>query len=259
MILGGTVDKLKVSVLKNKTQLGKAAADLAEVYLNDAFGKRGRAVIILATGASQFDFLDALSQRAIVWKQVIAFHLDEYVGIDENHPASFRRYLRERIIDKVGIENFYLIMGDCKNIQAECVRLDQLFGQYTVDVAFTGIGENGHLAFNEPPASFDDDVHFKIVRLNETSRRQQLGEGWFKSLREVPRKAITMTIPAIMASQHIICTVPEKRKAEAVKKTLLENISPLCPASILRTHPDSTLFIDQDSASLLPETYFSKV
>jgi glucosamine-6-phosphate deaminase len=253
----GIVDQLKVSVFENKSLLARAAADLAEKYITHAIDKQGQAVIILATGASQFEFLESLTQRQINWQKVVAFHLDAYIGITEKHPASFRRYLRERIIDKVGLAHFYFIAGDCEDVESECARLDTLFDQYSVDVAFTGIGENGHLAFNEPPASFDDRMNYKIVRLNEASRRQQLGEGWFDRLEEVPKKAVTMTISAIMASKSIICTVPDMRKAEAVRKTLMEDISPWCPASILRKHSASNLFLDQASASLLHESIFT--
>jgi glucosamine-6-phosphate deaminase len=254
MIAHGSVDKLQISVFENKILLAKAAADLAEQHINEAIKDRNKAVIILATGASQFEFLESLTQRQIDWKKVVAFHLDEYVGIAENHPASFRSYLRERIIDKVGIAHYYFIAGDCVDTEAECARLNNLFDQFSVDVAFTGIGENGHLAFNEPPASFSDRMNFKVVRLNDTSRRQQMGEGWFKTLDEVPEHAITMTIEAILTSRSILCTVPDLRKAEAVRKTIMEDISPWCPASILRKHKASCLFLDQASASLLPES-----
>jgi len=245
------VDLLSIRIYRDKYQLGRAAADMAEKYMTNAINERGEAVIILATGASQFEFLDSLSGRQIEWKKVIAFHLDEYVGINANHPASFRRYLRERIIDKVGIGTSHLIEGDNEDVEGECKRLGKLMERYKVDVAFVGIGENGHLAFNDPPASFNDKVKYKVVELDETSRKQQMGEGWFKTLEEVPKQAISMTIPAIMESKAIICSVPDVRKAEAVKKTLVFDISPDFPASILRKHPDATLFLENYSASLL--------
>ncbi len=246
-----TVDRLSVTICPDKYELGRAAADMAERCINQALKERGEAVVVLATGASQFEFLDALTKRPIDWKKIVAFHLDEYVGIDANHPASFRRYLRERIIEKVGIGTAYLIEGDAQNPEAECRRLESIFKRYSVDVAFVGIGENGHLAFNEPPAQFDDSASFKLVELNSQSRNQQLGEGWFKTLDDVPRYAITMTIPAVMASKAIVCSVPDLRKAEAVKNTLMEKVSPLCPASILRRHEKAGLFLDRLSASLL--------
>lgn len=248
------VDQLSVRILENKTQVGRAAANMAAKYISNAIQNRGEAIIILATGASQFEFLDSLATKRLDWHKVVAFHLDEYAGLPESHPASFRKYLRERIIDRVGIGTYYLIEGDQGEPEAECRRLENLLAQYTVDVAFVGIGENGHLAFNDPPASFEDEVKFKVVELDEISRRQQIGEGWFRTLEEVPSKAITMTIPTIMESCAIICTVPEKRKAEAVEKTLMDNVSPNCPASILRKHPEATLFLDRESASLLDES-----
>ena len=248
------VDRLSVQIFENKTELGRAAAETAGQYISDAIDKRGEAVIILATGASQFDFLNSLTEKPLDWQSIVAFHLDEYVGLPETHPASFRKYLRDRIIDKTGIGTYYLIQGDQTDPEAECRRLESLLDQYTVDAAFVGIGENGHLAFNDPPALFDEETKFKVVSLADTSRRQQIGEGWFSTMEEVPRQAITMTIPAIMESRAIICTVPEKRKAEAAKRMLMGEISPECPASILRKHPEATLFLDSDSASMLDES-----
>ncbi len=253
MVQEFSVDQLRVFIYTNKYELGKAAAELAEKYISEAIKKRGKAVIILATGASQFEFLDSLVEKQLDWQKVVAFHLDEYVGISEKHPASFRRYLRERILDRVNVGNFYLIEGDKDDVEAEVRRLNQLFRNYKVDVAFTGIGENGHLAFNEPPANFKEKCVFKAVELDEISRKQQVGEGWFNFLEEVPQYAITMTVPAILDSKAIICTVPDARKAVAVKKTLTNNVSPNFPASILRTHPEATLFLDSESASMLSE------
>jgi len=246
-----TIDRLSVSICHDKHELGRIAADTAEQCMGKALDERGEAVIVLATGASQFEFLDSLNRRRIDWKKVVAFHLDEYVGIDENHPASFRRYLKERIIDKAGIGTCFLIQGDARDTDAECKRLENAFKRYSVDVAFVGIGENGHLAFNDPPARFEDPVSFKTVELDPKCRAQQLGEGWFKTLEDVPHHAITMTIPAIMASKTIVCSVPDLRKAEAVKNTLMEKVSPQHPASILRKHGNAYLFLDPPSASLL--------
>lgn len=253
MVQEFSVDRLRVCIYTNKYELGKAAAELAKKYIYEAIKKRGEAVIILATGASQFEFLDSLVEKQLDWQKVVAFHLDEYVGISEKHPASFRRYLRERILDRVNIGNFYLIEGDKDDVEAEVGRLNLLFRNYKVDVAFTGIGENGHLAFNEPPANFQEKCVFKAIELDEISRKQQVGEGWFNFLEEVPKYAITMTVPAILDSKAIICTVPDARKAVAVRKTLTNNVSPNFPASILRTHPEATLFLDSESASMLSE------
>jgi glucosamine-6-phosphate deaminase len=259
MVQEFSIDQLRVCVYKNKYQLGKAAADLAEKYISEAIYERREAVIILATGSSQFEFLESLVEKNLDWQKVIAFHLDEYVGITENHAASFRKYLHERFIDKISMGHFHFIEGDRDDIDTELRRLDGIFREYKVDVAFTGIGENGHLAFNEPPAYFQEESKFKIIKLDETSRQQQVGEGWFKSIEEVPKRAITMTIPAIMESKAIICNVPDARKAIAVKKTLTNNVSPDCPASILRAHPAATLFLDRKSASMLSEFIIDSV
>jgi glucosamine-6-phosphate deaminase len=252
------VNQLHICVFDDKYQLGEAAADQAEKNIKIAIDEKGEAVVILATGASQFEFLDALINRDIDWTKVTAFHLDEYIGIPDTHPASFCKYLKDRILEKVGVGKYFLINGECDDVEKECTRLEEIFNQYTVDMAFTGIGENGHLAFNDPPASFDEQLKFKVVNLDEASRKQQLGEGWFKTLEQVPARAITMTIPSIMNSKAILCMVTDMRKAEAVKRTLINQISPLCPASILRNHPNSYLFLDSKSASLLPESLLNK-
>lgn len=248
------VDKLRVSIFNDKYELGLRAADLAEQIISDAISNRGEAVIILATGASQFEFLDSLTKRNIDWEKVTAFHLDEYVGLPGDHPASFRKYLRERILEKVGIGKYYLIEGDAQDPLEECKRIEGVYKSYEIDVAFVGIGENGHLAFNDPPAVFEEDVDFKVVNLDEACRNQQLNEGWFKNLDEVPQQAITMTIPAIMKSKAIICSVPDSRKAKAVFHTLTQEVAPKFPASVLRQHPKATLLLDVNSASLFLNT-----
>jgi len=245
------INDLKICIYEDKNHVGKAAADLAESYINKAITRKGEAVVVFASAASQFEFLESLITKEINWKRVVAFHLDEYIGISKAYPASFRKFLFERIIDKVDIGTYYLIEGDQTDPGNECKRIGNIFDQYQVDAAFIGIGENGHLAFNDPPANFHDKVNFKIVELDEISRNQQYKEGWFKILDEVPKRAITMTIPAIMASQAIVCIVPDLRKAEAVKLTLEGIISPDIPASILREHPRATLLLDIPSASLL--------
>ena len=251
MIREFNIDRLKVHVYEDKHALGEAAAKAAELHINQAIERKGEAVVILATGASQFEFLEALCKKQIDWSKVTAFHLDEYVGMSVEHPASFRRYLLDRIINKVRIGKYYLLQGDADDVEEECQRVHKLLNENEVDVAFVGIGENGHLAFNDPPASFDDKVNYKVVDLDEHCRRQQLGEGWFSSLDEVPTQAISMTIPAIMKSKAIICSVPDRRKAQAVKNTLTGEITPDVPASILRQHSNCTLFLDQESASLI--------
>jgi glucosamine-6-phosphate deaminase len=208
--------------------------------------------VIAATGASQFDFLAALTALLDVdWGRVEMFHLDEYVGIPDTHPASFRRYLRERVVEKVHPRVFHYLAGDAADPAAECRRVGALLVRAPVDVAFVGIGENGHLAFNDPPADFDTDEPYLIVELDEPCRRQQLGEGWFESLAQVPRRAISMSIRQILKSREILCVVPDARKARAVAECLGGEVTPLHPSSILQTHPATTVFLDRDSAALL--------
>jgi glucosamine-6-phosphate deaminase len=216
-----------------------------------ALAARGSARIIAATGASQFDFLDSLTgHHEIGWQRVTMFHLDEYVGLDENHPASFRRYLRKRLVAKVKIGTYHFL-NPGTNPAAECRRGGELIRMAPVDVAFVGIGENGHLAFNNPPADFETEESYLVVNLDAACRRQLLGEGWFSSLDQVPTQAISMSIRQILKSGAILCIVPEARKAKAVRDTLSEPISPLVPASSLRTHPHVVLYLDRDSAALL--------
>lgn len=244
-------DQLSVEIYYNKKDLGKAAADLAEKKINDAISQKGEAVIVFASAGSQIEFIDFLITRSLDWEHLHVFHLDEYIGISEQHPASFRRFLYDRILDKVSIGKFYPIEGEKSDSESECTRIDKIFSEKQVDIACIGIGENGHIAFNEPPANFNDEVNFKIIELDNISRMQQVKEGWFKSLDDVPKRAITMTIPAILSSKSIVCSVPDERKAQAVKNTLEGLISPDVPASILRNHPIATLLLDTSSASSL--------
>jgi len=243
---------VKMEVFETKEQMGKASAEKAAQILRGAISEKDEAVFVAATGVSQFEFLESLvSIPSVDWSKTTMFHLDEYVGIPENHPASFRKYLKERLIDKVHPGAVYLIKEDAEDPKSECERLGKLIGEKEIDVAFVGIGENGHLAFNDPPADFNTEKPYIVVKLNEVCRRQQLGEGWFKSLNEVPRRAISMSIKQIMKSKHIICTVPDSRKAQAIKDCLEGDISPDHPASILRKHKNMFLFLDKDSAKLL--------
>jgi len=246
---------MKVKVFETKQEMGKAAAKKAARILINTIREKGEAVFVAATGASQFEFLKSLvSIPSVDWSKTTMFHLDEYVGIPENHPASFRRYLKERLIDKVHPGTVYLINGDIKDPELECEHLNKIISKEEIDVAFVGIGENGHLAFNDPPADFNTERPYIVVELNEACRKQQLDEGWFKSLIEVPRGAISMSIKQIMKSRKIICTVPDSRKAQAVKDCLEDIISPYLPASILRKHKNAFLFLDKDSAKLLKKT-----
>jgi glucosamine-6-phosphate deaminase len=192
-----------------------------------------------------------VAATGVAWEGTTMFHLDEYIGMSADHPASFRRYLRERLTSRVPIGSVHFIAGDAPDLAAELDRLNRAIAATPVDVAFVGIGENGHLAFNDPPADFTTDIPYIIVTLDEACRRQQFGEGWFKTLDDVPRQAISMTVRQIMKATHIVCTVPDKRKAPAVKACLEGDVGPMFPASILRTHPSCHLFLDKDSASLL--------
>lgn len=240
-----------VRVFEDKLTLSQAAAEQASTALRRAILDRERARIIVATGTSQLDFLDALtSTQNIDWQRVEMFHLDEYVGLPITHPASFRKYLIERLISKTGITQHHLLDGD--RDPGEVVRrVGEALRSAPVDVAFAGIGENGHLAFNDPPADFQTEDPYLVVSLDEDCRRQQVGEGWFANLSEVPRQAISMSVSQILKAKEIIAVVPDARKAQAVKLCLDGEISPMAPASILRTHPAATLYLDRESASLL--------
>ncbi len=246
---------MNTTIYPTSTEMAQAAAEKAASFLRQAIARRGEAAFIAATGASQFEFLDFLARApGVEWGKTTMFHLDEYAGLPATHPASFRRYLQERLIDRVHPGQVHLIQGDAADLEAECRRLDEILSRIQVDVAFVGIGENGHLAFNDPPADFDTEKPYLIVELDEACRRQQLGEGWFPTLEDVPRRAISMSIRQIMKASAIVCTVPDKRKAQAVLDTLTGEVSPLHPASILRRHPEAHLFLDKAAASLLPET-----
>lgn len=244
---------MNIKIFKTKESMGKAAAEKAAEILKDAINKKGEVSLVIATGASQFEFLEDLTRiTSIDWGKTTMFHLDEYVGLSENHPASFRRYLRDRFICKVYPGHIHLVGGDAETPEKECERLNGIISQKEVDVAFVGIGENGHLAFNDPPADFHTEKPYIIVELDNACRRQQLGEGWFKSFEDVPKKAISMSVKQIMKSKHIICTVPDKRKAQAVKNCFKgDEISPEYPASILKKHNNCFVFLDDQSSIYL--------
>jgi glucosamine-6-phosphate deaminase len=240
-----------LKIYSDKLSLAQAAADRAATALKQAIAQRGQARIVAATGASQFDFLAALTARpGIDWPRVEMFHLDEYIGLPATHPASFRRYLRERLIDPTGISQFHLLDGEAD--PAAVIReVGAALRSAPIDVAFVGIGENGHLAFNDPPADFSTPDPYLIVNLDEPCRRQQVGEGWFPSLADVPTRAISMSIPQILLAREILAIVPDARKAQAVQDCFEGEISPLHPASALRNHANATIFLDCDSAALL--------
>lgn len=245
---------MRITVATDPTALGREAAGMGAEALRAVLRERQRAVIIVATGASQFATLAHLVEsEGIDWGRVDAFHLDEYVGLPEAHPASFRRFLRERFLQRLpmAIGSFEAINGEASHPELECRRLGELISRRVVDIAFIGIGENAHLAFNDPPADFETHVPYHVVELDEACRRQQTGEGWFASLDDVPRRAISMSIHEILRARRIICSVPDLRKAEAVRGAVEGPLTSLCPASILREHPSVDLLLDVASASLL--------
>ncbi len=244
---------MNIEVLQSKDQLGqKAARDGAEA-IRRALRERGEANMIVATGASQFEMLSHLvKEPEIDWGRVTCFHLDEYAGMPITHPASFRKYLKERFVERLPTppRNFHYINGegDC---WTECERLGKLIANHPIDVAFIGIGENGHVAFNDPPADFTTEKAYLVVDLDEACRRQQLGEGWFPTFDDVPKAAISMSVRQIMKSQQIVCSVPDQRKAQAVQGAVEGPVTPDCPASILQQHANCTIYLDPPAASLL--------
>jgi len=245
---------LDITVYQNPEKMGVAAAEFVTKKLQEAVDKKGNANLILATGASQFTFLDALKQNEVHWEKVTVFHLDEYKGIADTHPASFRKYLKERILDEVAPAKIHFLHGDAQDLEFEMKRYEAELKNHEIDIACIGIGENGHIAFNDPPvADFNDTKLVKLVALDEACRNQQFGEGWFPTFEEVPKEALTLTVPAIMRCETISCVVPDSRKAKAVYETLYGEISTACPASILRKHPATAMFLDEAAASLLPE------
>lgn len=247
-----TIDKLKVAIYDEPISMGKASADFVEEKLTEAIEHNGAANLILATGASQFSFLEALKKREIDWQHITVFHLDEYKGISDQHPASFRKYLRERILDVVVPKKIYFLNGDVEDLEEEMETYSAALRALPIDVACIGIGENGHIAFNDPHvADFNDQKLVKLVTLDDACRNQQLGEGWFPTFEDVPKQALTLTITAIMQCKAISCVVPDSRKAKAVYNTIYGKISTNCPASILRTHTNAKLFLDNGSASMI--------
>ena len=240
-----------IKIYDDKISLGRAAAEQAAVSLRNAIEDRGGARIIAATGASQFEFLDALiAMPKIDWRRVEMFHLDEYIGLPVAHPASFRKYLRERLINKTGITKYHFLDGE-GDVPSIVRKVSAELTAAPIDIAFVGIGENGHLAFNDPPANFQAEETYLIVDLDEACRRQQVGEGWFNSIADVPKRAISMSVRQILKAKEILCIVPDARKAQAVKSCFEGEISPLAPASILRSHTNTTVFLDKFSAALL--------
>lgn len=247
-----TVDALQVRVFSDADALARTAAADAAAALRVAIGARGSASAMFASGNSQLRFLHALTHvEGVDWARVVAFHMDEYVGIGNDHPASFHRYMQEQVAGALRIGDFHYLDGASDPV-AETARYAALLRQFPIDVCCLGIGENGHLAFNDPPlAEFDDPLDVKVVTLDDTCRRQQVGEGHFANIDDVPARAITVTIPALLRAKCVLAIVPEARKREPVRRALVEPVSPACPASILRRSTHATLYLDQDSSSLL--------
>lgn len=245
--------KAQVEIYSSRAAQGEAAAARGLDLVRDAIGRHGHARIIVATGNSQKDVIAALVRSpGIDWNRVEVFHMDEYVGMSADHPASFRRWVRENLITRVHPGRAHLLEGDATDVAAECRRYERLLLDAPIVLCFLGIGENGHIAFNDPHiADFDDPETVKRVALDERCRRQQVGEGHFATLDDVPREALTLTCPALMRSENLICCVPEARKAEAVRRSLEGGITPDCPGSLLRTHPRATIYLDRDSAAQL--------
>jgi glucosamine-6-phosphate deaminase len=240
-----------LKVFEDTPSLARAAADQAATAIRSAITNQGSARVIAATGASQLEFLNALIKTdGIDWKRVKLFHLDEYIGLPSNHPASFRKYIQGRLIDPTGITDCHLLDGTAD--PAEVIRhANAAVSRAPIDVAFTGIGENGHLAFNDPPADFETDQPYIIVQLDAACRQQQVGEGWFARISDVPQRAISMSIRQILKAKEILSIVPDARKAKAIQSCFEGEINPMAPASILRTHSNTTIYLDRESSALL--------
>jgi len=247
---------MRVKTYIDRRTMSRAAARRAGQALREAIGARGHARIVAATGASQLDFLEALTATPdIDWTRVEMFHLDEYIGLPIDHPASFRKYLLDRLIRKAGITHYHLLDAE-RDAASVADQVGRELSRDPIDVAFAGIGENGHLAFNDPPADFLTERPYLIVTLDDACRRQQVGEGWFASVADVPSQAISMSVRQILKAREIICVVPDARKARAVRMCAEGEVSPMAPASILQTHVNTTLYLDRDSAAGLdPATH----
>lgn len=243
---------MKLMIESDRRTAGQQAAARGADAIRDAMCTRGVATIVLATGTSQLDLLATLVAEPIDWSRVSAFHLDEYIGLPGSHPASFALFMSRRFVSRLPVPpaSFHFIDGQADALR-ECARLGALIQDQCIDVAFVGIGENAHLAFNDPPADFDTEDPYIIVDLDDACRRQQVGEGWFESIQQVPRGAITMSIRQIMKSRTIICTVPDQRKAQAVQRAVEGPVTSMVPASILQRHPNASVFLDEASASML--------
>ncbi|MFM7116765.1 MAG: glucosamine-6-phosphate deaminase [Planctomycetota bacterium] len=250
---------MPIKIHSNSASTGRAAATRAATLINQIIAQQNSCRLVFATGASQFELLAQLTAMPLPWSKITGFHLDEYLGLAPDHPASFCHYLQERVVSKVPLQTFHFINGLTESPERECERLSQAISTAPIDLALIGIGENGHLAFNDPPADFESTSPYIVVELDEACRRQQLGEGWFPTLEAVPRQAISMSIQQLLAARNLICTVPDARKAVAVAAAIEGPETPLVPASILRRHPALDLFLDLDSASLLQHSAHHEV
>jgi len=246
------VDQMQVQVYESNQAMGAAAADDMARILVNAVAERGETSVIIATGNSQLTFMEALRAKdGIPWDRITVFHMDEYVGISDQHPASFRLYLHEKLVDTVHPRAFYGLDGDAPDIDAELARYTALLEAHKPVATALGIGENGHLAFNDPPADFETDKAVHVVTLDDVCRRQQVGEGHFAGVDDVPPQAITLTVPALLRPDHVLAIVPEARKAPVVRAALQGPVTPDCPGSILRTLSHARLYLDRESAAQL--------
>lgn len=248
---------MKVKVLKDSEQLGREAAVFCAGILNKAIAEKGKARVLLSTGASQFDTIKALIEQDIDWSKVEMFHLDEYVNLPESHPASFRKYLKERFVSKVNLKKAHFVDGE-GDIKKNIEKLTEEIRKEPIDIGLIGIGENAHIAFNDPPADFDTREAFIVVNLDDNCKRQQVGEGWFATLDDVPKQAISMTVHQIMQCKVIVSCVPYKVKANAVKLTLENDLTNTVPSTMLKKHENMVLFVDEDSASLVDKALLEK-
>jgi len=246
------VDRMAVRIFESNEMMGRAAANDLAMILTQILSKQDRAAVIFACANSQLTFLGALRTiKGIDWDKIVVFHMDEYLGMSDQHPASFARFIREKLVDAVHPVGFFPLDGNTPNVKSELKRYTDLMKKHPPDVCVLGIGENGHLAFNDPPADFSTKHLIHVVDLDLACRTQQVNEGHFPTLNDVPKQALSLTVPALLQARHVLAIVPEKRKAEAIQMALTGPVSPKCPASILRTQPQATLYLDRDSAALL--------
>lgn len=241
---------MEIVISKTSKELGKKAAAFVSSELKKIINEKGFARIVLSTGASQFDTLEALIEEDVEWNKVEMFHLDEYIGLPVTHPASFRKYLNDRFVSRVPLKKAFFVNGE-GDVEENIKKLSEELKKSPVDIGLIGIGENAHIAFNDPPADFEIEDPYIIVNLNDTCKMQQVGEGWFSSVEEVPRQAISMSVSQIMKCKKIVCCVPDKRKANAIRLLVQNEVTPMIPATKLKEHPSVTVFLDNDSSSMM--------